>query len=135
MLGPLLHGGSVVLAGASAARSLEGLAGLVSRHRIHTITVVPSLLSALLQSESTAQLGSSKLWISSGEALSQSLAARFGEMLPDATLLDLYGAFKPAAIASLPSAAATRVARYANLEHIGVRAWWSAGSCAYRGGG
>src|SRR5581483_7529964 len=48
LLGPLLHGGSVVLATADDTTSASRLAALIVRHGIGGITVVPGLLRALL---------------------------------------------------------------------------------------
>jgi amino acid adenylation domain-containing protein len=87
LLGPLAYGGTVVLADAETARSAPELAALIAWHEVRGMTVVPSLLAVLLD-----QVGvNCPLWITSGEALTRTLARRFAEVLPDATLLNLYG--------------------------------------------
>ncbi|GGM49082.1 hypothetical protein GCM10012275_20010 [Longimycelium tulufanense] len=92
LLGPLLHGGSVVLAGPVAAKSLPELTELMHRHEVRRLTVVPSLLSALLSSPDRERAAGCRLWITSGEALTAPVAARFADTFPTARLLNLYGA-------------------------------------------
>ncbi|MFE7467340.1 amino acid adenylation domain-containing protein, partial [Streptomyces sp. NPDC057499] len=91
ILGTLLHGGRVVLADDVQAKDPLALAALVAEHRVERLTLVPSLLSVLLDEADPALLASCHCWISSGEPLSRALAARFAERLPHATLLNLYG--------------------------------------------
>ncbi|MEU8389533.1 amino acid adenylation domain-containing protein [Micromonospora sp. NPDC048843] len=90
LLGPLAHGVLTVLA--DTAADTAGLAALIAAHRIGRITVVPSLLAAMLEHADPAQLASCTLWISSGEPLTVANARRFAEVLPHARLLNLYGA-------------------------------------------
>jgi len=93
LLGPLLHGGSVVLANRDATRGVVELRALIDRHGIDTCTVVPSLLRELLDDERVAsELGRCRRWVTSGEPLSPADVLRFGERLPEATLVNLYGA-------------------------------------------
>ena len=91
LLGPLISGGSVVLADPEASRSPADLADLISRHAIGRMTVVPSLLSAILEAADPAQLASCKLWVTSGAALPAQLCERFHAALPGARLVNLYG--------------------------------------------
>jgi amino acid adenylation domain-containing protein len=91
LLGPLISGGSVVLADPEASRSPADLADLISRHAIGRMTVVPSLLSAILEAADPAQLASCKLWATSGAALPAQLCERFHAALPGARLVNLYG--------------------------------------------
>ncbi|GLZ29128.1 hypothetical protein Lesp02_13180 [Lentzea sp. NBRC 105346] len=83
LLGPLLHGGHLVL---SPSTSVDP--DLVARHDIGRLTVVPSLLMTLLESRTPPAC---RLWISSGEALTAAHAARFASVLPDARLINFYG--------------------------------------------
>ncbi|MGW1506614.1 amino acid adenylation domain-containing protein [Streptomyces mirabilis] len=91
LLGPLCHGGLVVLADRAGAKQVPDLVALVERHHITRLTVVPSQLSSILDYGRPERLTSCRLWISSGEPLTGAVAARFAEVFPDATLLNLYG--------------------------------------------
>ncbi len=91
ILGPLTAGSSVVLADSAAARDPSALAALIETHGIGRITVVPSLLAALIDTTEPERLASCKLWITSGAALPTSLSQRFHALLPEARLLNLYG--------------------------------------------
>ncbi|QDA02582.1 hypothetical protein CTZ40_01025 [Streptomyces rimosus] len=91
LLGALLHGAPVVLADSLTARSPADLAALVARHRATRITVVPSLLAALLDGD-TGLLATCTLWVTSGEALPPALSQRFADALPHARLVNFYGA-------------------------------------------
>ncbi|WP_171163459.1 non-ribosomal peptide synthetase [Streptomyces sp. I05A-00742] len=93
LLGPLLHGGTVVLADRIAARSLPQLAALVHEHRATRLTVVPSLLAAVtaLPPAERALFAGCDTWISSGEALTPEVAGAFAEAFPHARLINLYG--------------------------------------------
>lgn len=92
LLGPVLHGGTVVLADSDAVKSAADLTALIVRHRIGLITVVPSLLRALLDEAGAADLSVCGTWITSGEALPRAYAELFARVCPGATLLNLYGA-------------------------------------------
>lgn len=63
------------------------------RHRVTRLTVVPSILGALLRAvpEFGRTLGGVRLWISSGEELTLQLLAAFRDAHPAATLVNLYG--------------------------------------------
>ncbi|MBC2875430.1 MULTISPECIES: non-ribosomal peptide synthetase [Streptomyces] len=93
LLGPLLHGGTVVLADRIAARSLPELAALVHEHRATRLTVVPSLLAAVtaLPPAERDLFAGVDTWVSSGEALRPETARAFAAAFPDARLLNLYG--------------------------------------------
>ncbi|OKI02484.1 hypothetical protein A6A06_15750 [Streptomyces sp. CB02923] len=112
LLGALLHGAPVILADSLTARSPAELAALVARHRATRITVVPSLLAALLDGD-TGLLVTCRLWVTSGEALPPALSQRFAEALPHARLVNLYGASEASgdslhAVAHGPDVAAGR---------------------------
>ncbi|SEG73923.1 amino acid adenylation domain-containing protein [Thermomonospora echinospora] len=83
LLGGLVAGDAVVVADDATATDAVALAELIDRHRVRTVTVVPSLLAALLEA---GDLGSVTTWISSGEALPAGLAERV-----PARLVNLYG--------------------------------------------
>ncbi|MFE2085322.1 non-ribosomal peptide synthase/polyketide synthase, partial [Streptomyces scopuliridis] len=91
ILGTLVHGGRIILASDDEAKDPLALARLIERHRVERMTLVPSLLSVLLDEIDPDALASCRCWISSGEPLSRALAARFREQLPHARLLNLYG--------------------------------------------
>ncbi|HEX7238619.1 MAG TPA: amino acid adenylation domain-containing protein, partial [Longimicrobiaceae bacterium] len=99
IFGPLLAGVPSVLVPDEDARDPEALAGLLARHGVTRIVLVPSLLRALLDAH--PRLGALcprlRLVVASGEALSPELARRFAEAVPAATLLNLYGSSEVAA--------------------------------------
>ncbi|MFH9424722.1 amino acid adenylation domain-containing protein [Streptomyces sp. NPDC017529] len=112
LLGALLHGATVVLADSFTARSPAELAALLARHRATRITVVPSLLAALLDGD-TGLLTTCALWVSSGETLPPALSERFAAALPGARLVNFYGASEASgdslhAVAHGPDVAAGR---------------------------
>ncbi|WP_229922419.1 AMP-binding protein, partial [Streptomyces noursei] len=91
VLEPLLHGGCVVVAGADEAREVGELAVLVERYGVRRMTVVPSLLAALLEDGRLGEVAGRAVWISSGEALPVATAERFLEVLSEARLLNFFG--------------------------------------------
>jgi amino acid adenylation domain-containing protein len=97
ILEPLLHGGSVVVASQEQARSVTELAELIERHGVRRMTVVPSLLSALLDDGRLGKAAGEAIWITSGEALPGSVVERFSSELPGARLLNFYGSSEASA--------------------------------------
>ena len=91
LLGPLLGGQLVVLADDVVSRDPAALAALIARHQGGCLTVVPSLLAALLEDGNAGLLGSCKFWVSTGEALPGAVVDRLKEVLPGARLLNRYG--------------------------------------------
>ncbi len=96
--GPEMFGG--VLGGARTAvilpDELADLGRLVTAlrgHRVTRVTLVPSLLAALLRGAGPLgeALPALRLWVSSGEALPRALLAAFRASHPAATLVNLYG--------------------------------------------
>ncbi|GAA2899412.1 hypothetical protein GCM10010517_64910 [Streptosporangium fragile] len=83
LLGGLVAGDTVVVAGDATATDALALAELIDRHGVNLVTLVPSLLTALLEA---GDLPSVRTWISSGEALPAGLAERV-----PARLVNLYG--------------------------------------------
>ena len=90
ILGPLVSGLTVVLAGPEAARSIEALRDLIEHHGVAAITLVPSLLEPLM-SGSRARLGSCRTWIVSGEKLRDRHLALAAACIPSARIINLYG--------------------------------------------
>ena len=92
LLGPLTHGGSVVLASDDAARDPAALRALIARHRIGLLTAIPTLIRAMLAEEESADdVTSCSVWISSGEELTKADLDAFADALPNARLLNFYG--------------------------------------------
>ncbi|WP_329423499.1 amino acid adenylation domain-containing protein [Streptosporangium sp. NBC_01495] len=87
LLGGLVAGDTVVVADDDTATDALALAELIRRHDVNLVTVVPSLLAALMETgERAGGLGSVTTWVSSGEALPAALAERV-----PARLVNLYG--------------------------------------------
>ncbi|MGP3977015.1 amino acid adenylation domain-containing protein, partial [Streptomyces sp. 8N114] len=97
VLGTLLYGGKVVLAGDDVLRDPAGLVRLVSEYEVERVTVVPSLLRLLLDDTFSRSLSSVRCWVTSGEALPGALAERHRDVLPDSLLLNLYGSSEASA--------------------------------------
>ena len=88
---PLTQGTPMVLIAAQAVRDVHQLIATLKKHRISRITLVPSLLSALVEHEEVHALPDLRYVISSGEALSGLLATRVKAALPHVRLLNIYG--------------------------------------------
>ncbi|MFC5749778.1 amino acid adenylation domain-containing protein [Actinomadura rugatobispora] len=73
LLGGLVAGDTVVVADDDTATDAIALTAFLDRHGVGTVTLVPSLLSALLEAGPPASVTT---WISSGEALPAALAER-----------------------------------------------------------
>ncbi|MEV0705901.1 AMP-binding protein, partial [Saccharopolyspora sp. NPDC050389] len=97
LLGTMLHGGKVVLAGDDVLRDPSGLVRLVAEHGVERVTVVPSLLRVLLDDAYSRSLASVRCWVTSGEALPRALVERHAEVLPDSLLFNLYGSSEASA--------------------------------------
>jgi amino acid adenylation domain-containing protein len=99
IFGPLLQGIPNVIIPDEVLEDPERLVETLTDHRVTRIVLVPSFLRFLF--DSMPDLGSKipdlKLWITSGEAITPQLARRFEEILPDATLVNLYGSSEVAA--------------------------------------
>ena len=92
LLGTLLNGGTLVLIAPDVAKDARRLAREIACHGIGRVTLVPSLLAAILDVGDPTLLRGCALWISSGEVLPGVLARKFGCKLPAARLLNFYGA-------------------------------------------
>jgi len=91
LLSALLSGARVVLANEDEVRDHRALARLIDTHQARRVTLVPSLLSALLDLTGDGTLTSVRDWICSGEPLADALAERFAKALPGARLANFYG--------------------------------------------
>ncbi|MFC0531313.1 amino acid adenylation domain-containing protein [Phytohabitans kaempferiae] len=91
LLGALVAGARVVIAGTGRRRDTHALARLVGAERATRLTVVPSQLRALLAETDHALLAPVRHWVSSGEPLPADLARAFAGALPAARLSNLYG--------------------------------------------
>lgn len=102
IFGPLLWGVPSVVVPGAVARDPKRLTALLSDRGVTRIVLVPSLLGALLDfgPRLTQQLRHIRLWTVSGEALSETLIARFREAWPGAQLLNLYGSTEVSADAT-----------------------------------
>jgi amino acid adenylation domain-containing protein len=91
--GPLLAGIKTVVIPDADVKSPISMIGVLARHKVTRLVMVPSLLSALLDAEPEIgnRLPHLQYWISSGESLSVNLVRRFREALPGRILLNLYG--------------------------------------------
>jgi amino acid adenylation domain-containing protein len=91
--GPLLAGVPSVILSQEEVRDPRVLVPRLSAEGVSRIVLVPSLLSAVLDSgiELAETLSKLKWWVTSGETLPLDLYRRFREALPDAVLINLYG--------------------------------------------
>ena len=91
LLGGLVAGEAVVVADAATASDPLALVDVVDRHRVRLVTVVPSLLAALVESAPEGTLNSVTTWVTSGEKISGRLADAVARRWPKAHLVNLYG--------------------------------------------
>jgi amino acid adenylation domain-containing protein len=93
IFGPLLQGVRSVVISDEVAQDPARLVEALADARVTRIVLVPSLLSALLNSlgDLQSRLPDLALWVTSGEPLMAELARRFRKTLPGRTLLNLYG--------------------------------------------
>ena len=100
--GPLLAGVPSVIVPPDAAGDPLRLAEVLERGCVTRLVLVPSLLRALLDGvpDPASTLRALRLCVTSGEAISADLAARFAEALPHCRLLNLYGSSEVSADAT-----------------------------------
>lgn len=93
IFGPLLQGCPIVIAPDATVRDPKELVAFLAEHKLSRVTVVPALLTHLLDvyAHRAPDAWAPRLWICSGETLPAHLVNRFGEVLPEARLLNLYG--------------------------------------------
>ncbi|MFD8391010.1 amino acid adenylation domain-containing protein [Streptomyces sp. NPDC059680] len=84
-------GSTVVMGAPGIYRDPEAIVATIQRHGVTTLQCVPTLLQALLDTETFTECGSLRQVFSGGEALSRSLAAQFIDTMPDCSLVNLYG--------------------------------------------
>ena len=89
ILAPLLQGVLLLVATGEQRRDPARLAALLAEWQVTRLTLVPSLLSVLL--ETPACLASLRVCVCSGETLPSALANRFYDVLPQAVLWNYYG--------------------------------------------
>jgi amino acid adenylation domain-containing protein/thioester reductase-like protein len=88
---PLLTGGRLVMARPEGHQDLEYLIAVIQEQEITTLQLVPSLLGLLVEHGEFGSCLSLRRVFCGGEALSESVVAKFYELLPQAELYNLYG--------------------------------------------
>ncbi|MGW5748980.1 condensation domain-containing protein, partial [Amycolatopsis sp. NPDC003861] len=91
LLGGLVAGDPVVLADDTTATEPLALAGFVRESGAQVLTVVPSLLDTFAEDAPAGAFDTVTTWITSGEPLSDALAAKVAARWPSAKLVNLYG--------------------------------------------
>jgi len=95
IFGPLLSGVSLCFFTKEDVLNIPSFISKLSEQSITRLILVPSLLKAMLQfpEHCAGQLGSLKLWVSSGEALEEALVEQFYATMrrADVHLLNIYG--------------------------------------------
>jgi amino acid adenylation domain-containing protein len=102
ILGPLLQGVPLVVFSEEATKDHTQFLATLAVNDITRLVLVPSLLRSLLESgENLAQrLPKLKLWTTSGEVLPFDVAEKFKAVMPDCTLLNIYGSSEVSADAT-----------------------------------
>ncbi len=102
IFGPSLQGIPSVVLSHETVADPSAMIQLLAEFGVTRIVMVPSLLTALLETEPNLSncLPPMKLWISSGEAIDTDLCRRFYRAMPHATLLNLYGSTEVSADAT-----------------------------------
>ncbi|MBE9217205.1 amino acid adenylation domain-containing protein, partial [Plectonema cf. radiosum LEGE 06105] len=93
IFGPLLRGIPTVIIPDAVVKAPEQFVETLANNKVTRLVLVPSLLRVLLDtcSDLRKRLSNLKLWVSSGEALSLDLLQNFRQIMPESTLLNLYG--------------------------------------------
>ena len=99
IFGPLLQGVSIVVMPDETVIDSDKLVSQLATHRITRVVVVPSQLAAMLDGSpsSGTWLPTLRFCFTSGEALPYRLYERFTNLVPHATLVNLYGSSEVAA--------------------------------------
>jgi amino acid adenylation domain-containing protein len=94
LLAPLTNGIPVVIVPNAVVQDAGAFVDMLARHHVTRIILVPSLLTVLLdtQHDLAAKLPKLQYWIAGGEAVSAELRDTFYAKLPNAVLINLYGA-------------------------------------------
>jgi amino acid adenylation domain-containing protein len=100
--GPLSQGVRTVIVPDAVLKDPPRLVETLAAHHVTRIVVVPSLLREILEAFDDLQerLPELRIWVTSGEALSEDLARRFRERMPQGHLLNLYGSSEVSADAT-----------------------------------
>ena len=100
LFGPLLQGVPTVIIPDAMVKDPQRLVHILGEHRVTRIVLVPSLLSAILDSTDAVQeqLSELRLWMVSGEALAVDLVNRFKQRLAHGALVNLYGQSEASAV-------------------------------------
>ncbi len=88
---PLMRGRRLVLVAQDDVTDTRNLIGTIERESITRITVVPSLLQAMLDDPAAPGMSGLRQIVSSGEALTVRLARHCKRILPATRLINLYG--------------------------------------------
>ncbi len=93
IFGPLLQGVLSVIVPDDVVGDPPRLVDLLATHRVTRIVLVPSVLRVLLDTvpDLGRRLPDLTFWVTSGEAIAVDVARRFEKILPEATLVNLYG--------------------------------------------
>lgn len=99
LFGPLLQGIRVVIIPNDVLQEPPRLVQVLAAENVTRLVLVPSLLTAMLDSTAELQhhLSQLRMWITSGEPLSVELCQRFLQCMPHGVLLNLYGSSEVAA--------------------------------------
>ena len=113
IFGPLLKGVPTVIIPEEVVKDPHLLVDNLAAAHVSRIVLVPSLLRVLLDSFGDLQkrLFDLKIWVSSGEEISVELAQRFGQVMPEAKLINLYGSSEVSADVSCYEVADGRLDR------------------------
>lgn len=99
LFGGLLQGIPATIVDNETGRNPRALLGRLRETHVTRMALVPSLLQALLEDHPNlaTHLPQLRTWITSGEVLTDNLAARFQTAMPGRRLLNLYGSSEVAA--------------------------------------
>ncbi|MFZ6658985.1 aminotransferase class V-fold PLP-dependent enzyme [Undibacterium sp. TJN19] len=91
MFQALLTGQPLVIISDAELLNVSAFIGLLDRHQVSRLTVVPFMLTALLEEKKFSGLSRLKSIICSGDVLSFGLARRLFRVLPKTRLFNIYG--------------------------------------------
>ncbi len=96
---PLLMGVPLVIFDNATVQDLNAFVNALAQHRVTRVVLVPSLLRALLDTQTNLRerLPHLEYWIAGGEALTPELVRAFYEKFPERALLNFYGATEASA--------------------------------------
>lgn len=84
-------GATLVVAPPQAHRDPEALVGLIERHGVTMVHFVPSMLELFVTEPGVEKCRSLRMVLCGGEAVSPRLVNTLAEILPDATVFNMYG--------------------------------------------